>query len=431
MNVANSLKMQFGKIALTTACTISMLTLAINPAFAGNREKARFIHDRIAGVPPDNATLSSMVDDINGVSSRSIQDAVNTAMSNKNFLNVTVKNMVIPWTNKDQTVFAPFNDAAATITGYIKDGRDFRGILFDNTIYIGNDNTLPAYSNNNNNHYIQMEHRDLDLATVLQAQPQTSVTGLPAEAVAGVTTTRASSRAFFYLGTNRAMLRYTFMNYLCRDLEQVKDITRTSDKIRQDVSRGPGGDSDVFLNNCIGCHAGMDSLASAFAYYEWDMPLDGNGDPIADAGNTRYNVAAETYDLEGTLLTSRVTKKHRHNLNNFIYGNAITDDSWKNYWRTGVNANLQWGQDASLTPSNATQTPYSSSGAANLGREIANSGAFARCQAVKVYRHVCHSDPNESTLQNLVASFTTTYNYNMKGLFTDSVIDCMNKNPNL
>ena len=50
------------------------------------------------------------------------------------------------------------------------------------------------------------------------------------------------------------MFRFTLMSQLCRDLEQISDTTRTPDRIRQDVSRSPGGDSRVFLNNCIGCH---------------------------------------------------------------------------------------------------------------------------------------------------------------------------------
>ena len=48
------------------------------------------------------------------------------------------------------------------------------------------------------------------------------------------------------------------------------DITRPPDRIRQDPSRSPGGDSRVFLNQCIGCHSGMDALAGAFAYYNYD-----------------------------------------------------------------------------------------------------------------------------------------------------------------
>ena len=55
-----------------------------------------------------------------------------------------------------------------------------------------------------------------------------------------------------------------------QDMEQVHDTSITPDRIRQDVSRSPGGDSRVFLNSCIGCHAGMDPLAQAFAYYNYD-----------------------------------------------------------------------------------------------------------------------------------------------------------------
>ena len=66
------------------------------------------------------------------------------------------------------------------------------------------------------------------------------------------------------------MFRFTLMNHMCMDMEQVHDTSIAPDRIRQDVSRSPGGDSRVFLNNCIGCHAGMDPLAQAFAYYNFD-----------------------------------------------------------------------------------------------------------------------------------------------------------------
>ena len=66
------------------------------------------------------------------------------------------------------------------------------------------------------------------------------------------------------------MFRFTLLNHLCRDMEQVHDTSRPPDRIRQDVTRSPGGDSSVFLNNCIGCHNGMDPMAQAFAYYDFD-----------------------------------------------------------------------------------------------------------------------------------------------------------------
>ena len=444
MSIANLLTKNTGRLALTAASAVCVFSLALNPATAGPREQAKFIHDRIAGVPAEtiaganNDVLDLMEQDITG---GNVAAAVNRAMNDPNFLNVKVKNMVIPWTNKDQTVFAPLNDAAATIIGYIRDGRDFRGILYENVIYTGNDGSLPAYSPSNNNHYVQMEHRNLNLRTVLQSQAQTAVVqvrnsagqlvNIPSEAVAGVTTTRQSARAFFYAGTNRAMFRFNVLNYLCTDLEQIKDVSRTNNFIPQDVSRSPGGDSEIFLNNCLGCHAGMDGMAGAYSYYQWGPNVfDDNNDE--DTQEMLYLEAPITYQIDGVDIDAptRVTRKHRINPTNFEYGYIKTNNAWTNYWRTGVNAKLGWGQDAALTPSNATQAPYSSTGAANLGRELANTNAFARCQVTKVYRHVCLNDPDEATLQTLTTNFVNS-TYDMRTVFTDSVIDCMNSNPNL
>ena len=106
---------------------------------------------------------------------------------------------------------------------------------------------------------------------------QTAVYGTPAAATAGAITTRAAAEAFFIAGTNRAMFRFTLMNHMCMDMEQVHDTSIAPDRIRQDVSRSPGGDSRVFLNNCIGCHAGMDPLAQAFAYYNFDETSGSDG----------------------------------------------------------------------------------------------------------------------------------------------------------
>lgn len=425
MSIVNSLGKQMSKIAISAMAATCAFSFAINTASAGPREQAKYIHDRIAGVAPTNAVLDSMTNDINGVGGRTVDDAINTAMNNKNFLNVTVKNMVIPWTNKDQTVFFPLNDAAATIIGYVRDGTDFRRILFANDIYIGNDGSLPTYSNSNNNHYAQMEHRNLDLRTTLVRQDQDTTIGQPLAAVAGVMTTRASARAFFYAGTNRAMFRATILNYLCNDLEQYKDITRNPNHIRQDVSRSPGGDSSIFLNNCVGCHAGMDGMAGAFAYHQWGPAVYDPNDTNPDDESMTYVTTPFTYDIDGRPITtpSRVTPKHVQNPSNFIYGHITSDDSWINYWRTGVNAKFGWA-------SNNPQAPVTGNGAASLGQELANTTEFARCQVTKVYRHVCHMDPTETTLQTITTAFTGS-TYNMQTVYRESVKDCMALNSNL
>jgi len=52
-----------------------------------------------------------------------------------------------------------------------------------------------------------------------------------------VLTTRAAAQAFFDVGTNRRMFRFTMINHMCTDLTTVMDTTRPTDRIRQDVSR--------------------------------------------------------------------------------------------------------------------------------------------------------------------------------------------------
>jgi len=207
------------------------------------------------------------------------------------------------------------------------------------------------------------------------------------------------------------------MNYLCSDLEPIKDITRVPDRIHQDVSRSPGGDSSIFLNNCIGCHAGMDGMVGAFAYYNWGPAVfDPNADP--ETQSMTYVQSPNTYTLSGKSFTSRVVPKFVQNFPNFPYGYFTTDNSWINYWRTGPNAKLGWA-------SNSPQAPSTGTGAAALGQELANSEAFARCQVIKVYRQVCFNDPTETTLGTIVTDFKNS-NYNMLKVFSDAAINCSN-----
>ena len=106
----------------------------IDSAQAVNREQAKRIHDRIAGVPPSESVLAAMVAD---TSSQSDINAAFTAMENRNFYDVTLKNLVAPWTNESQTVFTPLNDYTATVIGMIRDNVDIRKILYDNVLYVG------------------------------------------------------------------------------------------------------------------------------------------------------------------------------------------------------------------------------------------------------------------------------------------------------
>ena len=190
---------------------------------------------------------------------------------------------------------------------------------------------------------------------------QTALTDLPPAAIAGVMSTRAAAQAFFVAGTNRAMFRFTMLNHLCHDMEQVKDTTGIPDRIRQDVSRSPGGDSRIFPEQL-----------HRLSYRH------GPSDPGFRLSTTT------TMTADGSLYTpGQVQPKYLQNSDNFKFGYVTPDDSWDNYWRAGPNQLLGW--DASL--------PGGGNGAASMGQELANSEAFARCQVKKVFRNVCFRDP--------------------------------------
>ncbi|XOV86691.1 MAG: hypothetical protein ACFHX7_17185 [Pseudomonadota bacterium] len=374
---------------------------------AGPREQAYRIHERIAGVPPTRQVLDEMA---SLVGSGDAEAAAYIAMAHPDFYRTTLKNFATPWTNRDFDIFTPLNDYSATIIGMVRDDVDFREVLHGDLIYTAD--TSPGYSTTSNAHYEALENNAVDLSAALVQRAQSQVTGLPADATAGVMTTRAAAKAFFIAGTNRAMFRFTLINHLCRDLEEVADTTRSPDRIRQDVTRAPGGDSRVFRNNCVGCHAGMDPMAQAFAYYNY--VYDPGADPEGENGRLVYNSEGMTDPDTG----SRVVAKYHFNENNFPLGFVTPDDRWDNYWREGRNQAIGW--DLML--------PGSGQGARSMGQELANSEAFASCQVRKVFRTVCLREPNDSVDRASADDMTQRFGasgYRLKQVFADAATYCM------
>jgi len=394
---------------------VLLFFLVVSSAYSGSREQAKRIHDRIAGVPPSESVLNSMATDIDNSNA---MGAANKALENSAFYNVTLKNMVTPWTNEEQTVFAPLNDYTATVIGIVRDDEDFRKVLYDNILYVGAGSLgLPAYSMSNNDHYVAMEEQGIDLQDNLVQTAQSSVMDIPASASAGVMTSRAAARSFFIDGTNRAMFRFTMMNHLCNDMEQVKDITRAHDRVRQDVSRSPGGDSRIFMNSCVGCHSGMDPLAQAYAYYNFEYTDN------ADTGRMVYNGEGVSDPATG----SRVQGKYLINSSNFKYGYVTTNDNWSNYWRAGQNALLGWDTESQGLPASGV-------GAKSMGIELANSEAFAQCQVEKVFKTICLRDPGTAADRTQVSTMVTAFkanNYNLKNTFAQTAVYCMGKDDDI
>jgi hypothetical protein len=356
------------------------------------RAQARRIHDRIAGVPPTTAVLDQMEAAI--VAGNPTQ-AARIAMQAPTFYTTVLKNWITPWTSREQNVFAPLNDYTATVIGIVRDDVDYREVLSGDILYVGGAG-LPGYSPANNNLYERLEEEDRNLAdpAVLVRSTQSGNNGLPAGATAGVMTTRAAAQAFFIAGTNRAMFRFTLMSQMCKDMEQVSDVHLPPDRVRQDVSRSPGGDSRIFLNSCVGCHSGMDPMAQAFAHYNYNE-TSGSIEYTADAVQPKYLI----------------------NSDNFKPGYVTPDDGWTNYWREGKNTVLGW----------SNSLPGRGTGAKSMGAELANSAQFARCQVEKVFKVVCLRPPVNGTDRAEVDRIISVFrgnDYKIKDVFAEAAAYC-------
>jgi hypothetical protein len=391
-------------VVRATACA-GALTLLGGGAFAAspNADQATRIYNRIAGVPPSATVLANMM----------ATDPVSAALLATNdpaFYNYTIRNLAAPWTNRDQSVFVPLNDYIATVIGMVRDNVPFNTLLSADLVYIAGSAatsaySLPAYSPANNDLYTAMDAANVDMSSTsnLVSSTQSAITGIPAAATAGVMTTRGAASAFFVNGTNRAMFRFTMMNHLCDDLPTIMDVTRPPDRIRQDVTRSPGGVSTLFLTNCIGCHSGMDPMAQAFAYYNFTYPA-------SEIGATAWPIGQIVYTA------GQVQPKYFINNTNFPQGFVTPDDTWNNRWRTGPNQILGWGAGTGT-----------GQGAKSLGQELEGSQAFASCQVTRVFKDVCLRAPSSASdatqVTSMIASFQS--GYNLRQVFAQSAAYCM------
>ncbi len=371
---------------------VGISMLASIAAHAGPRDQAYRIYNRLTGVPPTAPILDQMTQLIEAGKPA---EAAQIATATSYFYNLTLPTFVKPWTNEDESVRVPLNDYVATIVGIVRDDLPFTQALHADILYTASDsvvanpaNGVPAYAPNNNDHYAALERNRVDLKESLVRQTQSQLNGIPD--AAGVLTSRAAGEAFFQDGTNRAIIRFTLKSYLCSDLEQFSDTTTPDFRVRQDVTRSPGGDSTVFRNRCAGCHGGMDGFSGAFAYLDFV-----NGALSHDA--------------------TRVRAKYLRNASEFPDGYVTTDDSWLNLWVDGQNASFGW------------KGAESGNGASEWGEMISKTDAMASCMTKKVFKTVCLREPTRSdaaTVESLQADFAKNGAYNMKRLFERTAIAC-------
>jgi len=391
-----------------------LVTLLLSmPAFsAGTDELSKakaqvaYVYKRLTGVPASAKDIDAWGAGLVAAPDKAVylNDVVaKAATENDKFYSVTVLNFAQPEGNKDRAVLDGtnvLNDLTATIVGLVRDEKDYRAILHDDVLYVP---TNAQYAANNNTVYETLYNNvknGAPLGSGLTAATQSGAggTGLPVQA--GIFTLRGFGSVYYEAGTNRGPFRFTAINYLCRDMEQLSDGTRADPFVRRDVDRAPGGDASKYRTECVGCHAGMDHLANAFAYYDYIPPAAPNGNA-------------------GILITpNTVAAKNNRNADVFAAGFKVETDAWKNLWTEGNNASLGWG--ASKQEGN---------GVKSLGEMLASTKMFPECMAKRVYKTVClkegNSPSDQAAISKLAGEFSKSFN--MKELFKDAAVDCGTK----
>ncbi len=372
-------------------CLLVVLATS-SSAWAAPRDVAFRIFSRVNGVPPAAAKL----DELEAlVVAGKLKEAALSAINDPGgaFYNITLKNAVARWTNRDATPRVPLNDYVATVLGMIRDDVPFNQVLTADILYTVNTAGAPAYSLANNQHYEFAETAQAPLQTALVKQTQTAVARtIPAAAVAGVMTTRAFGDAFYRAGTNRRAVAFTLQTFLCKELEELHDNTRADVRVRRDVTRAPGGDSAMFRNRCAGCHAGMDGFGGAFAFYDFD-----------ETANTLIYTP-------GT-----VREKFNRNQTEFPDGFLTTDDSWVNMWTAGPNGKLGW------------TGPAQGNGLKTLGEALTENTAFPECMAKRALEAMCLRPIKAGADLEMVKTLGAEFKdggYNLKNTYAAAAAYC-------
>lgn len=410
----------------------SVLICSTTAAFAAERDQAKKLYSALTGNTANKfqADLYENLIKQNkpGEAARLIID------SNKGFYNVTLKNFFTPMSNEDRTTFAPLNDMTATMIGVTRDETNFFKIFYEDIMYqfdgelITNDIAnlpskfnkyratqdwyflrdlgvaVPKYNRTKNDMYKIAEEGNVPLGdrNYFKKSQQMAYTTTKPGAIAGIFSTRAFAKAFYDAGTNRAPFSNFAKNFMCKDMEELNDITIPDFRVRRDVDRSPGGSSATFKTFCVGCHAGQDGLGGAFTYYDY---VDG----------TMVYSDHISADQNGNVITVGPVAP-KINLNNiFPDGRITTSDSWINLWKQGQNEYLGWG------------TNLSGNGAKDLGKMLSETKQVRTCLSERVFETVCHRKPASVPDKAVITEISNKFNGdgNMKQLFIRAALACI------
>lgn len=403
----------FTAVLLMGISTFAQVTTpALNQPITPNRIKAAIIYQRLAGVkiPIDSQELIDMEALLDQGKDT---EAADIALQTKGFYNITLKHFAAKMSTRDQTTKAPLSDFVATIIGIAKDDISAKEMLSADYIYAARPGTAGVGTSDrsdfvvSNNHYADIENLNLDLGEILVQKRQivqnSSRIVVNNPDPAGVITSRAFTKAHAVAGTNRRLVHFTFLQFLCIDMEQWADTSSPDNRVGPDIDRAPGGDPMKYQTTCKGCHGNMDNLRGAFANIDFANNYLKHG--LVLTNRERTNGQNSNREFNGT---NGIAWKYRRNNDVFPGGYNTTDNSWINNAIAGTNKSyFGW------------RGPMTGFGIKSYGQMLSNSEAFSRCMVKRVYRSVCKREISQfetDMLRNIASDFETN-GYKFKYLF--------------
>ena len=392
--------MKLSVVVLSIASLIvwSKLTYSASPSSNGKqelRDLAVLLHNRIVGVPAQGDTLQEM---IALLQAGKAQEAALLATEHPFFYDLKLRALFTPWSNREGSVSSPLNDMVMTMIGMVRDDQPFNKVLSADIFYTVRDDGCQENSEQCDASAQTTDVARSSLKDALQQTKQSEKLHEDAsmhDIISGVLSTNAFAAAFYSAGTNRRATAFVLKNFLCHEMEQLHDTETPKHWVRQDVSRSPGGDPELFNQRCVGCHAGMDALSGWSVFYD---------SPIPGERKVRDKIT------KNVLYTGSQVRDYRTPAN--------ANDSFSNLWAEGKNAKLGW------------RGKTSGKGAKEFGEMMTRSKAFASCMARQVYESVCYLTPQaglaKQKSEQLAEQFEKN-NYNMRKLFAATAVACLTK----
>lgn len=378
--------------------------------------KAADIYERLTGVktPIYNPVLQQMETMLNANNPIGAAQLITDLPM---FYNNTVKNFAARMSNRDETINTVLNDFTATVIGAVRDNINAKQLLYDNFYYQADPAKAAVASDEvddilkSNNHYQALDVGNFDLKAVLVKKPQILFDGnsaVPNPTPAGLLTTRQWGLAHLIAGTNRRAVEYSFREFLCTPMAEAADSSGPEDVISRDIDRNPGGSMAKFTTSCRACHTIMDGFRPAFAYMTFSNNFIKHS--LLVPRSTANNVNEDNSITMQTHPDSpMVPKKMNHNEATFPKGRVVLDDKWDNNANNGSNqTRFGW-------------TKMSGQGVSEYGKALAETKAFPRCMAKRVFFTVCKREAtfkDDDFINQVATEFSSAErNYNLKYLF--------------